>query len=220
MSGGHSEVVPRLPIPNRTVKRLSADDSADTCVKVGHRQTPDTEAQLTRAGLCALQLCFALADSHREDRHVEAKPPPRGQAACCLRPAPVASLVSARGGSVVLLVQPAANVGRMTSTGQTSKSPRKRALACLSKHKKSVWLGCCCAPPAKAALLRPTLAATWWSQPIPDNNPRSPPPPAGLRPAPGCACGLCRATVIDCRCCGQPWLAFVLDVTAGCRQYR
>ena len=40
MSGGHSEVVPRLPIPNRTVKRLSADDSADTCVKVGHRQTP------------------------------------------------------------------------------------------------------------------------------------------------------------------------------------
>jgi hypothetical protein len=27
MSGGHSEVVPRLPIPNRTVKRLSADDS-------------------------------------------------------------------------------------------------------------------------------------------------------------------------------------------------
>lgn len=38
MSGGHSEVVPRLPIPNRTVKRLSADDSADTRVKVGHRQ--------------------------------------------------------------------------------------------------------------------------------------------------------------------------------------
>ncbi len=27
MSGGLSEVVPRLPIPNRTVKRLSADDS-------------------------------------------------------------------------------------------------------------------------------------------------------------------------------------------------
>ena len=40
MSGGHSEVAPRLPIPNRTVKRLSADDSADTRVKVGHRQTP------------------------------------------------------------------------------------------------------------------------------------------------------------------------------------
>ena len=27
--GGHSEVDPRLPIPNRTVKRLSADASAD-----------------------------------------------------------------------------------------------------------------------------------------------------------------------------------------------
>lgn len=27
MSGGHSEMVPRLPIPNRTVKHLSADDS-------------------------------------------------------------------------------------------------------------------------------------------------------------------------------------------------
>lgn len=40
MFGGHSELVPRLPIPNRTVKRLSADDSTDTRVKVGHRQTP------------------------------------------------------------------------------------------------------------------------------------------------------------------------------------
>jgi hypothetical protein len=31
-------LVPLLPIPNRTVKRLSADDSADSRVKVGHRQ--------------------------------------------------------------------------------------------------------------------------------------------------------------------------------------
>ena len=44
MSGGHSEVVPRLPIPNRTVKRLSADDSAEPCVKVGHRQTPHKQS--------------------------------------------------------------------------------------------------------------------------------------------------------------------------------
>ena len=29
MSDDHSELEPRLPIPNRTVKRLSADDSAD-----------------------------------------------------------------------------------------------------------------------------------------------------------------------------------------------
>ncbi len=34
----HSEVVPPLPIPNRTVKHLSADDSGRTSVKVGHRQ--------------------------------------------------------------------------------------------------------------------------------------------------------------------------------------
>ena len=34
----HSKVVPRLPIPNRTVKRLCADDSGWTSVKVGHRQ--------------------------------------------------------------------------------------------------------------------------------------------------------------------------------------
>src|SRR3954464_13451955 len=34
----HSEVVPLLPIPNRTVKRLCADDSAGSRVKVGHRQ--------------------------------------------------------------------------------------------------------------------------------------------------------------------------------------
>lgn len=34
----HSKLVPLLPIPNRTVKRLSANDSADSRVKVGHRQ--------------------------------------------------------------------------------------------------------------------------------------------------------------------------------------
>jgi hypothetical protein len=31
-------LVPLLPIPNRTVKRLCADDSAATSVKVGYRQ--------------------------------------------------------------------------------------------------------------------------------------------------------------------------------------
>ena len=34
----HSKSVPPLPIPNRTVKRLYADDSAATSVKVGYRQ--------------------------------------------------------------------------------------------------------------------------------------------------------------------------------------
>ena len=38
MSDDHSKVVPLLPIPNRTVKRLCANDSAGSRVKVGHRQ--------------------------------------------------------------------------------------------------------------------------------------------------------------------------------------
>jgi hypothetical protein len=44
MPDDHSKLVPPLPIPNRTVKRLRADDSAATSVKVGHRQafTPKT----------------------------------------------------------------------------------------------------------------------------------------------------------------------------------
>ena len=47
MPDDHSEVVPLLPIPNRTVKRLCADDSADSRVKVGHRQAikPETPNQ-------------------------------------------------------------------------------------------------------------------------------------------------------------------------------
>ena len=43
MPDDHSELVPLLPIPNRTVKRLCADDSADTRVKVGHRQAIQPE---------------------------------------------------------------------------------------------------------------------------------------------------------------------------------
>ncbi len=38
-SDDHSVLVPHLPIPNRTVKRDRANDSAHSCVKVGHRQT-------------------------------------------------------------------------------------------------------------------------------------------------------------------------------------
>ena len=44
MPDDHSEVVPLLPIPNRTVKRLCADDSADSRVKVGHRQAITAKA--------------------------------------------------------------------------------------------------------------------------------------------------------------------------------
>src|SRR4051812_20239398 len=38
MPDDHSKSVPPLPIPNRSVKRLCADDSAATSVKVGYRQ--------------------------------------------------------------------------------------------------------------------------------------------------------------------------------------
>jgi hypothetical protein len=38
MPDDHSELVPLLPIPNRKVKRFSADDSADSRVKVGRCQ--------------------------------------------------------------------------------------------------------------------------------------------------------------------------------------
>ena len=47
MPDDHSEVVPLLPIPNRTVKRLSADDSADSRVKVGHCQAINRETPVT-----------------------------------------------------------------------------------------------------------------------------------------------------------------------------
>ena len=38
----HSKLAPLLPNPNRTVKRLRADDSAGSRVKVGHRQGPNS----------------------------------------------------------------------------------------------------------------------------------------------------------------------------------
>ena len=53
MPDDHSEVVPLLPIPNRTVKRLCADDSAGSRVKVGHRQALTSHPypqSLTEAG--------------------------------------------------------------------------------------------------------------------------------------------------------------------------
>ena len=50
LSDDHSELVPLLPIPNRTVKRLRADDSVDSHAKVGHRQTPYKQQTRPRAG--------------------------------------------------------------------------------------------------------------------------------------------------------------------------
>ena len=45
MPDDHSKLVPPLPIPNRTVKQLCADDSAATRVKVGYRQACYLERQ-------------------------------------------------------------------------------------------------------------------------------------------------------------------------------
>ena len=60
MPDDHSEVVPLLPIPNRKVKRLCANDSADTRVKVGHRQaiTVKTPQQLLGRFFFALRICM------------------------------------------------------------------------------------------------------------------------------------------------------------------
>ena len=64
MPDDHSKVVPLLPIPNRTVKRLSADDSADSRVKVGHRQASNSPKRLTqRWGV----LLFAIESMHLND---------------------------------------------------------------------------------------------------------------------------------------------------------
>ena len=47
MPDDHSKSVPPLPIPNRTVKRYYADDSAATSVKVGYRQASYSEKPRT-----------------------------------------------------------------------------------------------------------------------------------------------------------------------------
>ena len=56
----HSKSVPPLPIPNRTVKRLCADDSAATSVKVGYRQASYIEKphQVILVGFFAFQMAI------------------------------------------------------------------------------------------------------------------------------------------------------------------
>ena len=63
MPDDHSELVPLLPIPNRTVKRLSADDSAGSRVKVGHRQA------LTAPKAPAVLLGLLFLRCEGESRH-------------------------------------------------------------------------------------------------------------------------------------------------------
>ena len=61
MPDDHSKLVPLLPISNRTVKRLSADDSADSRVKVGHRQASNSPKRLTvRWGVLLYAMSFLI----------------------------------------------------------------------------------------------------------------------------------------------------------------
>ena len=59
MPDDHSKLVPLLPISNRTVKRLSADDSAGSRVKVGHRQAITAAKSPTRRSR-AFCLCESI----------------------------------------------------------------------------------------------------------------------------------------------------------------
>ena len=61
MPDDHSDVVPLLPIPNRTVKRVCANDSAGSRVKVGHRQANYSENASVKAG------AFSSVPSNFED---------------------------------------------------------------------------------------------------------------------------------------------------------
>lgn len=59
MPDDHSRLVPLLPIPNRTVKRFCADDSAVTSVKVGYCQA----MFMKKASVKRRRLFFILAFS-------------------------------------------------------------------------------------------------------------------------------------------------------------
>ena len=63
MPDDHSELEPPLPIPNRTVKRYRADDSAVTSVKVGYRQaiSPKAPDTLVRGFFFYLHFLLSLA---------------------------------------------------------------------------------------------------------------------------------------------------------------
>ena len=66
MPDDHSDLVPLLPIPNRTVKRICADDSAGSRVKVGHRQALTAQhPQLSKeaGGFVFGEECLLKSDS-------------------------------------------------------------------------------------------------------------------------------------------------------------
>jgi hypothetical protein len=57
-------VVPHLPIPNRIVKRLCADDSGRTSVKVGHRQALIPQNPRKPSACGGFVLCLANAQAN------------------------------------------------------------------------------------------------------------------------------------------------------------
>ena len=73
LSDDHSEVEPRLPIPNRNVKRFCADDSGLAPVKVGHRQTPIHEKPVHRTGFF-WTVCPVQPFSRRKDSFLYTDP--------------------------------------------------------------------------------------------------------------------------------------------------
>src|SRR5206468_7114701 len=72
MPDDHSKSVPPLPIPNRTVKRLCADDSAATSVKVGYCQASykAKPVQLILGGLFAFLKAIADCSGRLKSKHV------------------------------------------------------------------------------------------------------------------------------------------------------
>ena len=69
MPDDHSKLVPLLPIPNRTVKRLRADDSADSRVKVGHRQAlipPSAPVSHDTGAFGFVSYCFLFKESGKD----------------------------------------------------------------------------------------------------------------------------------------------------------
>ena len=80
MPDDHSKLVPLLPIPNRKVKRLCADDSADSRVKVGHCQAFTALNKPSRSSNRSTGLFFVYARA----THIE---PVAGHGpTCCRRP--------------------------------------------------------------------------------------------------------------------------------------
>ena len=62
MSDDHSKLAPLLPISNRTVKRLRANDSVHPHVKVGHRQTPYKQQSPPREGFVVSSSAIELLE--------------------------------------------------------------------------------------------------------------------------------------------------------------